>query len=132
MEIWLEISLSWCTFPRMSSCTLNLVERNICGDKGFDQINIEDIVRAGVHGGKGEELLSYLLSLNIEPHVVLVPKRLHMLLKDAFAVHFGTEAAELTNQMLGFRHITPKLSVTKFFDKNCWVQNLGHVVSRAI
>ena len=63
----------------------------------------EDVVRAGVHGGEGEELLSCLLSLNIEPHVVLVPKRLHMLLKDAFAVHFGTEGAELTNQLLGFR-----------------------------
>ena len=92
----------------------------------------EDVVRAGVHGGEGEELLSCLLSLNIEPHIVLVPKRLHMLLKDAFAVHFGTEAAELANQMLRFKHITPKLSATKFYDKNCWVQNLGHVVSRAI
>jgi len=60
----------------------------------------EDVVRAG---GEGEELLSCLLSLNIEPKVVLVPKRLHMLLKDAFAVHFGTEGAELTNQLLGFR-----------------------------
>ena len=82
---------------------LNLVESHICGDKGFDQINIEDVVRAGVHGDEGEELLSCLLSFNIEPHVVFVPKRLHMLLKDAFAVHFGTKGAELTNQLLGFR-----------------------------
>jgi len=35
-----------------------------------------------------------------------------MLLKDTFAVHFGTEAATV----LGFRHITPKLSATKFID----------------
>ena len=63
----------------------------------------EDVVSAGVHGGEGEELLSCLLSFNIEPHVVFVPKRLHMLLKDAFAVHFGTEGAELTNQLFGFR-----------------------------
>jgi len=48
-----------------------------------------------------------------------------MLLKDAFAVHFGTEGAELTNQMLGFRQITPKLSSTKFFDKTVGFKTLG-------
>jgi len=88
----------------------------------------EDVVRAGVHGGEGEELLSCLLSLNIEPKVVLVPKRLHMLLKDAFAVHFGTEGAELTNQLLGFKQITPKLSSTKFFDKTVGFKTLGMFV----
>ena len=35
----------------------------------------ENVVSAGVHGGEGEELLSCLLSFNIEPHVVFVPKR---------------------------------------------------------